>query len=52
MDEYATADERQELMPIIKWIDGQFPNKFGVRADDKVISLESSKKYAAYRGGN
>jgi chromosome partitioning protein len=52
MDEYATADERQELMPIIKWIDGQFPNKFGVRADDKVISLESSKKYAAYRSGN
>lgn len=51
MDEFLTANERQELMPIIKWIEGQFPNKFGVRADDKVISLESSKKYAAFRRG-
>ena len=52
MDEAATADERQELMPIIKWMEGHFPNRFGVRADDKVVSLENSKKYAAYRKGN
>jgi len=52
MDELATSAERQELMPIMKWMEGHFPNRFGVRADDKVISLESSKKYAAYRGGN
>lgn len=50
MDETATANEREELLPIIKWIQGYFPNRFGVRADDKMASLESSRKYAAYRG--
>jgi chromosome partitioning protein len=50
MDEMLTASERQELMPIIKWIQGQFPNRFGVRTDDKVVNLESSRKFAAYRG--
>jgi chromosome partitioning protein len=52
MDGLTTAAERQELMPIMKWIEGHFPNRFGVRADDKVVSLENSRKYAAYRGGN
>jgi len=51
MDEFVTASERQELMPIMKWLEGQFPNRFGSRAEDKVLSLESSKKWAAYRGG-
>lgn len=52
MDELTTAEERQEFMPILRWMEGHFPNRFGVRADDKVVSLESSKKYAAYRSGN
>ena len=52
MDESTTFAERQEFMPIMKWMEGHFPNRFGVRADDKVVSLESSRKYAAYRGGN
>jgi chromosome partitioning protein len=52
MDESTTSAERQELMPIMKWMEGHFPNRFGVRADNKVVSLESTKKYAAYRGGN
>lgn len=52
MDEATTTAERHEFMPIIKWMQGSFPNRFGVRADDKVVSLESSKKYAAYRKGN
>lgn len=52
MDELATSAERQELMPIIKWMQGHFPNRFGVRVDDKVVNLESSKKYAAYLGEN
>ena len=52
MDETTTFAERQELMPIMKWMEGHFPNRFGVRADDKVVSLESSRKYAAYRRGN
>ncbi|HQS57834.1 MAG: hypothetical protein B7Y56_05520 [Gallionellales bacterium 35-53-114] len=51
MDEMATASERQELMPVMRWLQGYFPNRFGVRADDKVVSLESSMKYSAYRGG-
>ncbi len=50
MDEFVTASERQELMPILKWVEGQFPNRFGIRADDKIVSLESSRKWAAYRG--
>ena len=52
MDEVTTGRERQELMPILRWLDGHFPNRFGVRADDKVISLESSRKWAAYRAGS
>jgi len=52
MDESLAYAERQELMPIMKWMEGHFPNRYGVRADDKVISLENSKKYAAYRSGN
>jgi len=50
MDESITASERQELMPIVKWLEGQFPNRFGIRAEDKIASLESSKKWAVYRG--
>lgn len=52
MDEMATASERQEFMPIMRWMQGHFPNRFGVRADDKVVSLEVTKKYVTYRGGN
>ncbi len=52
MNDVDTAAERQELMPIMRWMEGHFPNRFGVRAGDKVVSLDSSKKYAAYRGGN
>jgi len=51
MDEFVTASERHELMPIFKWLEGQFPNRFGIRADDKIVSLESSKKWAVYRPG-
>lgn len=51
MDEAISAKERQELMPILRWLEGHFPNRFGVRADDKIVSLESSRKWAAYRIG-
>ncbi len=46
-----TATERREFIPILKWLEGSFPNRYGVRAEDKLINLESSKKYAAYRVG-
>lgn len=52
MDEMTSGSERQELMPIIKWMEGHFPNRFGVRSEDKVVSLESSKKYAAFRSNS
>jgi chromosome partitioning protein len=51
MDEADTSAERRELMPIVKWLDGHFPNLHGSRVEDKVISLEGSRKFAAYRVG-
>lgn len=51
MEEFHSASERHEFLPILNWLEGAFPNRFGVRAEDKLINLESSKKYAAYRVG-
>ena len=45
MDGAATISERQELMPILKWLNGQFPNIFGSRLEDDVMSLEESRKF-------
>ena len=52
MDELASARERQEFMPIVRWLDGHFPNRFGVRAEDKQAILEGSRKWAAFRPGS
>ena len=46
MDGPATIAERQELMPILKWLNGQFPDRFGTRLDDDTASLEKSRKSA------
>ena len=51
MDETTTVAERRELLPILKWVDGHFPNRYGSRVEDKVMSLEGSRKFAAYRIG-
>lgn len=51
MDEAVTIAERRELMPLLKWLNGQFPNKFGSRIEDKTQSLEESRKFAALRTG-
>jgi chromosome partitioning protein len=51
MDEAVTVAERRELMPILKWLNGHFPNKFGSRIEDKTQSLEGSRKFAAFRMG-
>ena len=48
LDPANTATERRELMPIVKWLDGHAPNKHG-HSENKVISLEDSRKWAAYR---
>jgi chromosome partitioning protein len=49
MDEAITVAERRELMPILKWLNGQFPNRFGSRIDDRPSILEETRKFAAYR---
>ncbi len=49
MDEGSTAAERRELMPILKWLNGQFPNRFGSRIEDKASMIEGSRKFAAFR---
>jgi len=51
MDETATVAERRELMPIVKWLNGQFPNRYGSRIEDKTLTLEESRKFAAFRMG-
>jgi chromosome partitioning protein len=51
MDEAVCVAERRELMPILKWLNGHFPNKFGSRIEDKVASLEETRKFAAFRTG-
>lgn len=51
MDETATVAERRELMPIVKWLNGHFPNRYGSRIEDKVPSIEGSRKFAAFRMG-
>jgi chromosome partitioning protein len=51
MEAAATVAERQELMPMLKWLNGQFPNRFAARLEDKVQDLEGSRKFAAFRTG-
>jgi len=36
----------------VRWLEGYFPNRHGVRAEDKQASLESSRKWVAFRPGN
>lgn len=52
MDEAQSSRERQEFLPIVRWLDGHFPNRFGVRCEDKQAILEGSRKWAAFRPGN
>ena len=51
MDESTTGSERRELLPIVRWLNGQFPNKFGSRIGDKTLTLEESRKFIAQRTG-
>ena len=48
MDEGHTTAERRELTPIFKWLDGHVPNRFGSRIEEKVVSLEASRKHPAF----
>lgn len=51
LDELASGRERQEFMPIVRRLDGHFPNRFGVRSEDKQAIQEGSRKWAAFRLG-
>ena len=46
MDAAATIAERQELMPILKWLNGQFPDRFASRLADDGTGVEESRKFA------
>jgi chromosome partitioning protein len=46
MDQSATIAERQELMPILKWLNGQFPDKFGTRLEDDPSLFENTRSFA------
>ena len=45
MDAAATIAERKELMPILDWMNGQFPDTFGSRLEGDT-SPEVSRKFA------
>ncbi|MEQ1527057.1 MAG: ParA family protein [Gallionella sp.] len=49
MDELITAKDRRDLLPIMKWLEGHIPNRHGSRTENKVITLEDSRKWKAYR---
>jgi chromosome partitioning protein len=51
LDDEASAGERDAFMPIVRWLEGHFPNRHGVRAEDRLASLESSRKWAVFRPG-
>lgn len=51
MDEVSTLKERQELLPILRWLDGHAPVSIPVSQEaestGKVVNIESSGKFAA-----
>jgi chromosome partitioning protein len=51
MDEAESFEERQELLPILKWLDGQEPISQVTEAEGNVVSMEESRKIAAQRSG-
>ena len=46
MDEAATVAERRELMPMLKWLNGHFPEKFGSRLESVVSNHEGPRQFA------
>ena len=46
----SSADaERREFMPILKWLNSQFPAPHAVRFDDQVLGDEAANKLIAFR---
>ena len=51
MDEASTTAERNELMPIFKWLNWESPNRNGERGINRILNIEDSRKLAAFRRG-
>lgn len=51
MDEADTLAERQEFLPILKWLDGQDINSQISDTDNNVVNIDESRKFAAQRSG-
>jgi chromosome partitioning protein len=49
MDEADTFAERQEFLPILKWLDGQAPNSQAANTEDNIVNIEESRKFAGQR---
>ena len=49
MDEADTFAERQEYLPILKWLDGQDINCQVSDVDSKIVNMEESRKFALQR---
>ena len=49
MNEADTFAERQELLPILKWLDGQIPNSQAADAGNNVVNIAESRKFAPQR---
>lgn len=47
MDEATTLAERQELLPILQWLDGRVVNRQDPQHHDKVVNIEGARKFAA-----
>ena len=52
MDEVLTTAERRDLLPIMKWLNGQFPNRPGSRIENRIASLDATNKFPAFRKGS
>ena len=49
IDEGTADAERRELMPILKWLNSQFPTPHAVRFDDQVLGAKAAGKLIAFR---
>jgi chromosome partitioning protein len=45
MDEAETHEDRQELLPILKWLDGQAPNGQVADVEGNVVNINESRKF-------
>lgn len=49
MDATSNAAEKQELIPILKWINHHSPNKYTAQLDDKILILAGTRSLEEFR---